>query len=205
MSKGNVVALAIVLALVGGIAIVAYSVWNHFWNYFDPVYHGQRVYTWADQAIRDEDPAARRRAADVLVEAIREMPEGPSTQLVMRFCNKPLPKEVLPVLLEALRVKEMPPGSYPAMALSLVEPAEAVPALVVPALVGVLENEADPETRERAIAALGRLGSRAKAAVPALRAALDDANQEVRQQAVSALKQIAPGESGKPGGWSARE
>jgi HEAT repeat protein len=185
------VALTIVLALVGGIAIVVYSVWNHL----NPVYQGQRVFTWVEQAIEDEDPAARRRATDVLVAALRERQGDIRNQVIRRFCKRPLPKEVLPLLLEALRFKEIATGGYTAMALSGVEVTEAVPALV-----GVLENEADPETRARAIAALGYRGPWAEAAVPALRAALDDANDEVRRQARSALIEIGSGKSGKAGG-----
>lgn len=192
MSKIGKVALVIVLALVGGIAMFVY----HVWDRLNPVHRGQRLFTWVDQAIKDEDPAARRRAVDMLVEALRQRQGDIRNQVIMRFTQEPMPREVLPLLLEALRFEEIYPGSYTAMALSQVESAE-----VVPALVGVLENEADPRTRVRAIAALESRSWWAKAAVPALRAALDDANPDVRQRAVAALKLIAPGESGKAGGW----
>src|SRR5438876_10893146 len=121
MSKGNVVTLAIVLALVGGIIFAACSVAYSVWDHSDPVYQGKRVFTWVDQAIRDEDPAARRRAADVLVAALREMQGDIRNQVIMRFIGapsekRPLPKEVLPVLLESLRFKEIHIGGYTAMA-----------------------------------------------------------------------------------------
>jgi hypothetical protein len=153
MTKGRRYALLIVLTVLGLIATVAL----HLWNHYNPIHHGKRVYAWAEQAIWSDDPSAREEAAAVLVEAMRTMEGEPRTQLVMCFCfphhgeqdKEPLPKELLPVLLEALRAKDMPPGSYPAMALSQMDQAVAIPALK-----DMLQHETDPAVRERIESAL---------------------------------------------------
>jgi HEAT repeat protein len=59
-----------------------------------------------------------------------------------------------------------------------------------PALIDVLQNDRDPEIRRRAAVALDELGPAAKAAVPALIAALKD--EKVRFNAVVALSKIGP-------------
>lgn len=48
------------------------------------------------------------------------------------------------------------------------------------------------DPRESAAKTLGHLGSRARAAIPALRQAAKDQNAELRQAAEEALKKIAP-------------
>jgi hypothetical protein len=158
MSKGWGIALLAGLALAG---VVSCAI-RDYANRYNPVVHGKRVYTWANQAMSDPDPAARQEAAQVLVEAVRSMEGEPRTQLVMRFCNTPegdwekcaLPKEVLPVLLEALRAKDIPPGSYPAMASRLVDPADSVPALTE-----MMQRETDEEVKKRIKAALDAIRS----------------------------------------------
>jgi HEAT repeat protein len=61
-------------------------------------------------------------------------------------------------------------------------------------LPGAIEGlkDKDPQNRESCAMWLGRLGPAAKAAVPELRAALDDPNSQVRAAAASALKKIDP-------------
>jgi HEAT repeat protein len=53
-------------------------------------------------------------------------------------------------------------------------------------------RHADASVRAGAATALGALGSSARAALPALRAALDDPDAAVRDAAAQALKRIPP-------------
>lgn len=187
--NGCVVAIvSVVLLLSGGAAAIYFSLQG----WFNPYYGNRRVYAWAKTAIWDPDPAARREAAQALVEAFKGMSRGePRTQLTLRFCNlRPndrgeyrLPKEILPFLLETLHAKEMPPGGYASIALSQVEPET-----VVPALIEVVLTDADPHARAGAVEALSCMG--AKVAELALRQAQGDVNPEVRWRASRALKEI---------------
>jgi HEAT repeat protein len=61
----------------------------------------------------------------------------------------------------------------------------------VPAVASVLTN-LDPRVRRTAAETLGRFGAEAASAIPALRRALQDEDQEVRQAASDALLDIAP-------------
>jgi HEAT repeat protein len=69
-----------------------------------------------------------------------------------------------------------------------------VPKQAVAALVEAMKDSDD--VRQRAIRALGRIGPRAKAAVPALSQALKDKNAQVRKVAADALRKIDRDEAG---------
>ncbi|HVS38416.1 MAG TPA: HEAT repeat domain-containing protein [Gemmataceae bacterium] len=61
----------------------------------------------------------------------------------------------------------------------------------VPSLLAALKHsDADADMREAAIRALGAIGPDAKAAAPALRDALTDKEQRIREAAAAALKRI---------------
>lgn len=193
MKKGCLLLLGLALALgIGSVVIVVF----HLLNKYNPVYHGKRVYAWQDQAIWDEDPAAREQAVQVLLEALHGMEGEPRTQLVMRFCHPrrhgqektEMPKEVLPFLIEALKIDEHG-GGYAFIPLAYIPGPETVPALI-----DALRDERDAETRKRLVRVLGELGPKAKAAVPVLRDALRDENAAVRESAAVALKRIEPSE-----------
>jgi HEAT repeat protein len=62
----------------------------------------------------------------------------------------------------------------------------------VPALVAVLRDEKEASRRSSAVMALGQMGPAARAAVPALRAALQDEEEGVRGAAIYALANVAP-------------
>src|SRR5262249_47518961 len=96
MKKGCIIAaVAVVLALIGAVAAIYFA----HENLFTPEYRGKRVNAWADQAIHDPDPAARREAAESLSAVFPEMKYG-RHQLMMRFCyaRPELPPEVIPFL-----------------------------------------------------------------------------------------------------------
>ncbi len=82
----------------------------------------------------------------------------------------------------------------------------AVPAAAseVADLTGKLRDE-DPETRKRAAVALGRLGKKARQAIPALEKALEDPVGEVRHAAAWALERIRPKEVKKNAAALAKE
>jgi hypothetical protein len=193
MKKSCLLTLGIVLALV---AVTGSVVYLHFKSQFDPVYHGKRIYTWKDQAIWDEDAAAREEAVEVLLEAVEEMEGEPRQQLLLRFVlprsvddEKPvLPKELLPFLIRAMK---MDCSGYPAKALILTPGPETATALI-----HVLRSKESSHTRKEAAYVLGalameyKLGSAMEQAVAALREASQDEDPEVRKEAADDLNWI---------------
>jgi hypothetical protein len=191
MKKGCLLALALAAILgIGSIAAVAYSIWNQY----NPSYHGKRVYTWADQAIWDEDPAAREEAVEVLLEALPEMEGKHRIQLVMRFCHPhrhgqektELPKEVLPFLFEAMKIDEHD-GGYAVIAMGGSPGPETVPFLAE-----AMRNEKDPVTRKRILSVFDLMGPKARDAAPIVREALRDDYVFVRMRAAETLPRITP-------------
>jgi hypothetical protein len=163
MKKTIIIGLGILLVLafvaVAGIG----GLYLHFLNQYNPTYHGKRVYAWADQAVYDQDPAARREATQVLLEAWPDMQPEPRVHLAMHVCDlsmksegkNPLPKEVLPFLIEATKCPDMPPHSYPEMALQFGKGPDTVPALKE-----AVKNERDPDARKRIQLVLDQLSQR---------------------------------------------
>ena len=141
MKKGCLIALAVLVAVAFGIA----GVWYHFWNESNPTYHGKRLYAWVDQAIQDGDPAARKEAVQVLLEALPNLHGWPRTRLLMDFpIHAPFHEEVLPFLIEALRAGEEPSANYAGMALFLHGASKDDAALRK-----AFEKESDLEAKER--------------------------------------------------------
>ena len=145
-------------------------------------------------AARDKDVRVRHNALMVLVRLGREA------------------KEAVPVLIEILRAKaediEIKTKVCWALAAIGPEAQAAVPALIA-ALPetgqGQIETEAqisgqlEPEVTIAAISlfdpaahALGRIGTGAREAIPALRQALDNDDRDIRDAALAALKRIDP-------------
>jgi bifunctional DNase/RNase len=192
-----------VVLVLGLLALLLFAaLFTAYWQirgYDDgPVYHDKRLPAWVDQALEDTDPEARREAAEVLREVLPQLHDDALWQFLLRFVKPkgdpqatPLPKEVHPFLIEALAYM---PNSYPAMALEWRAGPDTVPALIE-----ALKTQKDPSIRRQAADILGRLGPRAKEAVPALRDALQDEDEKVRKEAAAALKKLAgdPGD-GKP-------
>lgn len=63
----------------------------------------------------------------------------------------------------------------------------------VPGLIKEVEKPADERSRVMAIKALGRIGPKARAAVPTLKKMLDDHDPDIRYTCEKALERIAPG------------
>jgi hypothetical protein len=191
MKKGCAIAILVVPVVIPGAATTIYFAYQSLAN---PYYHGKRVYSWADQAMYDPDPAARREAAQALIGAFNTMQQG-RIDLTMRFCyarkndqgNYELPKEVIPFLVETLHSQEMPAcPTYPAIALSQVEGDAAVAPLI-----DVILHDKDTHAQASATYALGLMGARAKEAQGALQQALESEDEEVRSGAALALRQIS--------------
>ena len=186
--------LAMVVVVAGILCAVVGGVGLYFWNLYDPVYHGKRLYDWADQAREAADPAARREAVAVLREALPDLRGEPRTQLLLHIAGyAPLPPELLPFFLDDLATDEHP-DSYVSMGLSRVEGPD-----VVPALLAVLRESKSPLAREGAICALGKMRPRVREAVPALREALHDQDQRVRERAARVMKDIDPNAAAEAG------
>ncbi len=178
--KGCLIAAAAVSVLVMAAGYFSYQ------GIYNPYYQGKRVYAWADQALDSPDPAVREAAAQTLTGALHEMHGERCLQLVMRFCGRSdVAKETIPFLVEALHAEEMPPGSYPAIALSRVEGEAAVPALV-----GVIDNDNDEHARLGAVAALDMMlwDRKSNAAEAALQHAATAGSGAVQKVAQEALK-----------------
>jgi hypothetical protein len=151
------------------LCLIIGAVGLYFWNQYNPVHHGKRVYTWADQAIWDDDPIARREAVHVLLESLKDIHGEPRTQLLMRFCHPmgkngekyPLPDEVLPLLIEAVRTGEDPAAGYAAIALQIGGASDTVQALTK-----ALEDESNPECRTRIQHVLEGITSKENRRVP---------------------------------------
>jgi hypothetical protein len=198
MKRGCLVAAAVAVAVLCGVAggIALYIWYEYNWGEYNPVYHGKRLYDWADQARRAPDPAARREAVAVLREALTGLHGEPRTMLLMHFAGPapPLPPEMLPFLLDDLEADEHP-DSYICLALSKVPAADAVPALIA-----VVRDSKNPLAREGAICALGKMGAEAREAVPVLQEVLlRDKDTGPGERAADALKQIDPEAAAKAG------
>jgi hypothetical protein len=148
MRKGclNVLAVLAVLGIATGGIYLRVDYWNN------PIRHGKRLHSWLDQAIWAEDPAARREAVSVLLEVLPDIHDWPRTYLLMLCCHPekdgkekyPLPDELLPFLIAALKAGERPSAGYASIAMFVGRPPSAVPALEE-----ALKDEQDPAVRER--------------------------------------------------------
>jgi HEAT repeat protein len=141
----------------------------------DGSYLGKRLEAWAAD-LRSNDPAARRGAAFAL---------GKMASTA---------KDALPQLLKILGTDKVP-AVREAAAFSIGEiarganQAEAQSELVH-ALTAALAKDPDYRVRRSAAVALGGLGPKGEAALPALEIALDDQRPEVRQNVAWALGKI---------------
>ncbi len=187
MNKGWTITIGVVLLVLCGVAVVWYIV-TYAYN---PYFKGKRLYAWKDQAIHDPDPVARTEATETLIQAFKELRGETRVQLVLHFCYDhgapELPSEVVPFLIEALHAREIQyPDSYQAIALSQVQDAAAIPALVE-----VLLHDEDDHAHAGAVAALNLMGPRAAPAEAELRGALGHKSEQVRARAQNALREIA--------------
>src|SRR5262249_29882143 len=98
---------------------------------------------------------------------------------------EPEPREVVPALLQALQ--DPSPHVRVGAAEVLWQVARHPDAL--PALISLLANE-DRDTRRWAACALHRIGPPARVAAPALRTALHDAQEDLRDAAIEALRKL---------------
>jgi hypothetical protein len=124
----------------------------------------------------------------------------PRIQLIMRFCYQPedqlaLPLEIVPFLVEAIRVAETPGKTYAMIALINGVGPEAVPALID----GM--QGADSDVWLAVLDHLASWGRKARVFAPVAQSALANRDEAVRKAAATTLKKIDPDAATKAGVW----
>ena len=138
----------------------------------EPTYRGKPLSIWLKQ-LRSDNEKDRQQAAITLEESI-----------------DPAGQAAVPVLIEALKDKDVVLSSRAASALGKIGPAAKAAA---PALIATLKDkDRDFITRSDAARALGKIGAEAKTVVPVLIQALADKDLDVRLRAAEALGNIGP-------------
>lgn len=139
----------------------------------DPGYQGRSSRDWI-RMLEHPEPRTRVDAATALGHVLRLQPESPA---------------VVDALIQALADS----SDHVRLAAGFALATDGVRAPdAVPGLVDVLRDTAHADTRLHAAQILGRFGSAARAAVPALSTALVDSDAGVRGAAGAALGQIGP-------------
>lgn len=128
--------------------------------------------------------AALARASGDEAEEVREAAAGCLEEL-----GPPLPEQVAD-LIEVLAASN-PDGAY--WAATLLGRLEDRAGPAVPALIAALTGRGEPQVRQRAAWALGRIGPNAKAAANALRHAAEEGDARLARLAKEALDHIAAG------------
>src|SRR5262245_42454869 len=145
----------------------------------------------AARALEKIDPSAKD-AVPVLIDALKEKQDVTIPPVAAKALGR-LGSAAVPALTEALEIKDGKVQAYAALALKQIGP-DAKPA--VSALIEVVKKSKDPANSARlnARAALGKIGSGAKEAVPTLSDATKEkpATSAGRLAAVIALGQIGP-------------
>jgi HEAT repeat protein len=164
----------------------------------EPVYQGKLLSAWIEQ-LTDRSATARQEAAEALgkIGPAAKPAVGPliaaladSDDAVRDAAAEALAafgKDAVAPLVAALKHTDANVRRGAAAALSNMGPAARD---AVEPLVTLLKNDADADVREAAIRALGAIGPDAKTAAPALRDALTDKDQRIREAAATALKRI---------------
>jgi serine/threonine protein kinase len=155
--------------------------------------------------VSDADGSAAVKARiDALVKAL-ESPEAATRWGAARALGEsgPVAREASPALIAALHDPDFWVGEAAAVALRKITGETEAPRerrnrgpreapSVAPALQSLIDRMRDPASRWMATVALGEMGSEARAAVPHLIEALDDADAQVRWDAAKTLGKIGP-------------
>jgi HEAT repeat protein len=147
---------------------------------------------YAAQAVRGMGPAAKA-AVPALAAALKDKHRAVRVSAVRALWPlSPPAEQAAPALVEAFGDRSQ---EVPEIAISILRDMGVA---AVPALIEGLKHE-DASVRKRVAWTLYGMGPAAKAAVPALRAAAEDADKDVRDAAAKALKKIeAPAEKPMP-------
>ncbi len=164
----------------------------------EPVYQGKPLSAWVEQ-LTDRSATARQEAAEAIgkIGPAAKSAVGPllaalgDTDDTVRdaaaLALAAFGKDAVGPLTAALKHADANVRRGAAAAIGRIGPGAKD---AVTPLVAVMKNDADSDVREAAIRALGSIGPDAKAAAPALRDALTDRDQGVREAAAAALKRI---------------
>ena len=139
----------------------------------------QTVSAWALAHIEPKNEAQRADAIKLLTSALKD--ENPRVQVAALKGLAELeedPAKLVPILADVLCQGDE------ALVDEAFQAAAALGEAATPALIDALKR---PEARARATVLIARLGAKASAAIPALTAALGDANPEVRREVLFAL------------------
>jgi HEAT repeat protein len=137
------------------------------------------------QALRDDDPMARGRAAQALGECGPAAREAVGPLVTVLHDSDFWVSEMASVALRKITGAPNPDGARRRRA------ADA-PSAPAPAVEKLLQAFAKPESRWMAVVALGQMGPSAQDAVPVLIEALEDQELAVRWDAAKALGKIGP-------------
>lgn len=132
-----------------------------------PLYQGRTATRWLEQ-YKDTDPKYREEAINAL------------------GMLAPKKKDLIPVLISAMKEDES--NQVRVRAQSALGGFEEV----VPKMIDLLKEKGSTNGRQGAIAVLGHLGPKARAAVPLLIESLKDKDVDTRMRLVSALGKIGP-------------
>ena len=174
-----------------GVVILGLLVWFGF-HPREPVHEGKRLSQWlAELDLRNPENATARTEA---VKAVRAIGTNALPQLTRMLCARDSVWAKAMVHFNStqalLRLPATPSTVIQARGLQGFSALGSLAQPCVPRLVQILEAEPSPQVRAYVALALGQVGRAARAAMPALRRAVDDKNEEVRRSAVSALINI---------------
>jgi HEAT repeat protein len=158
----------------------------------EPRYQGKRLSQWlAELDLRNsEEPGARNEA----IRAVRALGTNALPRLTSMLCVKDsVWTKALLTLNSRQGVVRFPVTPASVVQARAVQGYAALGGLAesnVPELVRILEAEPLAQIRAYIVLALGQIGGGAKGAIPALRKAADDKNEQVRQNARWALLNV---------------
>jgi hypothetical protein len=170
MRKLLVLAALLILAAITGIFLAGIILYirNCLSLRVNPVYYGNRIDYWVDQAIWSSDPTVRQDTVRILGEVCQRENADVRLHLYYDILNSKqngqrpaaLPSEFVAFLANQFR-KEDRNAAVVGGAFALCPPAETVPVLT-----DLLREEQVPYKRKMLIDALGKFGAMAKPAIP---------------------------------------
>jgi hypothetical protein len=147
--------------------------------------------------LKDKD----RKVQEAAAEAFSSFPPEPTTPVLVKAMKSddhhtrlssvillgrigPKAKAAIPLLKEAVQDDDLDVSRHTLQSVTAIAPEEAVAVFIL-----ALGSKHD-DVRDGAVVSLGKIGPKAKAAIPALKKALKDSNADVRSHAADALRAV---------------